>query len=301
MTPPLSTPTPLGTAPANREGAATQPHTSETKAPQADATLPDPAMSDAGLPRLAAIMARLRAPDGGCPWDLEQDFDSIAPYTIEEAYEVADAIARRDWAGLKGELGDLLFQSVYHARLAEEAGHFTLDDVLSAISAKMIARHPHVFGTGHRPDAPAQAAAWEAQKAAERAARAQGGVLDDVPLALPGLTRAVKLQARAARVGFDWPDIGLVLDKVAEEAREVAQATPEDQFDELGDLLFVVANLARHLRIDPEAALRAANAKFIRRFAHIEARLAAQGRRPDESDLAEMDALWDEAKRAEKG
>lgn len=265
--------------------------------------LHDPLIHDpeGGLPRLAAIMAALRAPQGGCPWDLVQDFDSIAPYTVEEAYEVADAIARRDWAGLKGELGDLMFQSVYHAQMAAEAGHFTLDDVVRAISDKMVARHPHVFGAEDRPDAEAQTRAWEAQKAAERAARAQGGVLDDVALALPGLTRAVKLQNRAARVGFDWPEVGQVVDKIAEEARELVEAPPEARFEEYGDLLFVMANLARHLDIDPEAALRAANAKFTRRFGFIEARLAEGGRRPQDSDLAEMDALWNEAKRAEKG
>jgi ATP diphosphatase len=270
--------------------------------PQPPATPADPLIHDpdAGLPRLAAIMAALRAPQGGCPWDLEQDFDTIAPYTIEEAYEVADAIARRDWAGLKGELGDLLFQSVYHAQMAAEAGHFTLDDVIRAISDKMIARHPHVFGEADQRTAEGQTAAWEAQKAAERAARAQGGVLDDVALALPGLTRAVKLQNRAARVGFDWPDIGPVIDKLAEEARELVEAPAAERFEEFGDLLFVMANLARHLQIDPEAALRAANAKFTRRFAHIEARLAEQGKRPQDSDLAEMDALWDEAKRHER-
>ncbi len=256
---------------------------------------------DGGLPRLAAIMARLRAPVGGCPWDLAQDFDTIAPYTIEEAYEVADAIARRDWAGLRGELGDLLFQSVYHAQMAAEAGHFTLDEVVRAISDKMVARHPHVFGGGAARTAEGQTLAWEAQKAAERAARAQAGVLDDVALALPALTRAVKLQNRAARVGFDWPDPGPVVEKIAEEARELLAAPEAERFEEFGDLLFVIANLARHLRIDPEAALRAANAKFTRRFRFIEAALAAQGRRPEDSDLAEMDALWEAAKRAERG
>jgi ATP diphosphatase len=256
---------------------------------------------DGGLPRLAAIMARLRAPVGGCPWDQQQDFATIAPYTIEEAYEVADAIARRDWAGLKGELGDLLFQSVYHAQMAAEAGHFTLDDVVRAISDKMVARHPHVFGTAEERTAEGQTRAWEAQKAAERAARAQGGVLDDVALALPALTRAVKLQNRAARVGFDWPEVGQVVDKIAEEARELVAAPAAERFEEYGDLLFVMANLARHLRIDPEAALRAANDKFTRRFRFIEAALAAQGKRPEDSDLAEMDALWDAAKRAERG
>ena len=258
-----------------------------------DALIHDP---DGGLPRLAAIMARLRAPQGGCPWDLEQDFDTIAPYTIEEAYEVADAIARRDWDGLKGELGDLMFQSVYHAQMAAEAGHFTLDDVVRGISDKMIARHPHVFGDAVIDSAEAQTQAWEAVKAAERAGRAQGGVLDDVPVGHAALTRAVKLQKRAARVGFDWPDIGPVLDKIAEEAREVVEAPRDKQFEEFGDLMFVMANLARHLDIDPEAALRAANDKFTRRFRFIEAALAAQGRTCTDSDLAEMDALWDQAK-----
>ena len=262
----------------------------------------DPLVSDpnVGLARLAAIMARLRAPQGGCPWDQEQDFDTIAPYTIEEAYEVADAIARRDWPGLKGELGDLLFQSVYHAQMAAEAGHFTLDDVLRGIADKMVARHPHVFGDSVIASAEAQTLAWEVTKAQERAARAQGGVLDDVPLGHPGLTRAVKLQKRAARVGFDWPEVAQVVDKIAEEARELTEAAPKDRFEEYGDLLFVMANLARHLDIDPEAALRAANDKFTRRFRFIEAALAAQGRHPSDSDLAEMDALWNAAKRDER-
>ncbi|MCB1397319.1 MAG: nucleoside triphosphate pyrophosphohydrolase [Rhodobacteraceae bacterium] len=253
-----------------------------------------------GLPRLARIMARLRAPQGGCPWDLDQDFDTIAPYTIEEAYEVADAIARRDWDGLKGELGDLLFQSVYHAQMAEEAGYFTLDDVLRGIADKMVARHPHVFGDTVIDSAEAQTEAWEKLKARERAGRAQHGVLDDVPVGHAGLTRAIKLQRRAARVGFDWPEVAQVVDKIAEEARELTEAAPEDRFEEYGDLLFVMANLARHLDIDPEAALRAANDKFTRRFRAIEAALAAQGRRPQDSDLAEMDALWNAAKAAEK-
>lgn len=262
-----------------------------------DPLLTDP---DGGLARLAAIMVRLRAPQGGCPWDLEQDFASIAPYTIEEAYEVADAIARRDWPGLKGELGDLLFQSVYHAQMAAEAGLFTLDDVLRTIADKMIARHPHVFADASIASAAAQTLAWEETKARERAARAQGGVLDDVPVGHTGLTRAVKLQKRAARVGFDWPEIAQVVDKIAEEARELTEAAPEDRFEEYGDLLFVMANLARHLDIDPEAALRAANDKFTRRFRFIEAALAAQGRRPGDSDLAEMDALWNAAKASER-
>jgi len=266
----------------------------------------DPLVNDAegGLPRLAAIMRRLRAPEGGCPWDIEQDFDTIAPYTIEEAYEVADAIARRDWDGLKSELGDLLFQAVYHAQMAEEAGHFALDDVVRAISDKMIARHPHVFGDAEVTSADAQTQAWEVMKARERAARAQTGVLDDVPLALPALMRAIKLQNRAARVGFDWPEIGQVVDKITEEARELAEAREELSKDaiaeEYGDLLFVMANLGRHLQIDPETALRAANDKFTRRFRGIEAALQLQGRTPADSDLAEMDALWDAVKAAEK-
>ena len=253
------------------------------------------------LDRLRAIMAALRDPATGCPWDVEQSFATIAPYTIEEAYEVADAIERQDWDELKGELGDLLFQSVFHARMAEEAGLFDLDDVAQAISDKMIARHPHVFGSdSNAKSAEQQVADWESVKAAERAAKARGGVLDDVALGLPALMRAEKLQKRAARVGFDWPDIGHVVDKIAEEARELAEARdtlPQDKIEEeMGDLLFVMANLARHLRVDPETALRRANAKFTRRFAHIEAELARRGKAPKDSDLAEMDALWDEAK-----
>ena len=260
---------------------------------------------DGGLPRLRAIMARLRDPDTGCPWDIEQTFATIAPYTIEEAHEVADAIDRADWSGLAGELGDLLLQVVYHAQMAAEAGHFDLDTVLRAIADKMIARHPHVFGSESRDKTAAQQVSdWEALKAAERRARAAGGVLDDVARALPALTRAVKLQNRAARVGFDWPHADDVLAKLAEETAELtearAEADPAHVFEEFGDLLFVMANLARHLDIDPEAALRAANAKFTRRFRAIEATLAADGRRPEDSTLSEMDALWDAAKRAER-
>lgn len=268
----------------------------------ADKTLTD--NPEGGLPRLAGIMRRLRAPEGGCPWDIEQDFDTIAPYTIEEAYEVADAIARRDWDGLKGELGDLMFQAVYHAQMADEAGYFTLDDVVRAISDKMITRHPHVFGDADVKSAEAQTLAWEVMKARERAARAQTGVLDDVPLALPALMRAIKLQNRAARVGFDWPEIGQVVDKITEEARELAEAreslSRDEIAEEFGDLLFVMANLGRHLQIDPEAALRAANDKFTRRFRGIEAALQAQGRTPADSHLDEMDALWNAVKAAEK-
>ena len=254
------------------------------------------------IDRLRAIMARLRDPVTGCPWDVAQDFATIAPYTIEEAYEVADAIDRQAWDELKGELGDLLFQSVFHARMAEEAGLFDLDDVATAIADKMIARHPHVFGDeSNAKSADQQVADWEKLKAAERAAKAKGGVLDDVALGLPALMRAEKLQKRAARVGFDWPDIAMVIDKIAEEARELAEARdalPQDKIaEEMGDILFVMANLARHLKVDPEDALRRANAKFTRRFAFIEAELAKRGKRPDDSDLAEMDALWDSAKR----
>ncbi len=257
------------------------------------------------MARLRAIMRALRDPDTGCPWDIAQDFASIAPYTIEEAYEVADTIAKADWPALKSELGDLLLQVVYHAQMAEEAGHFTLEDVARAICDKMVARHPHVFGNESRDKtAEDQIRDWEDVKAAERAARAQRGVLDDVALGLPALMRAVKLQKRAARVGFDWPETVQVLDKMVEEAHELvaardsrAQAEVEEEF---GDMLFVMANLGRHLGVDPESALRAANAKFTRRFRAIEAALAAQGRRPEDSDLAEMDGLWDAAKAGEK-
>ncbi len=257
----------------------------------------------AALMELAAIMARLRDPATGCPWDIAQDFDSIAPYTIEEAHEVADAIARRDWPDLEGELGDLLLQVIYHSQMAAEAGHFDLESVTRRISAKMIARHPHVFGDESRDKSAAQQTEdWERIKAAERGARA--GVLDGVALGLPALTRAVKLQNRAARVGFDWPSAGPVVAKIAEEAAELVEARDRLSHDalveEYGDLLFVLANLARHLDIDPEAALRAANAKFTRRFKGIEARLAAQGKTPADSDLDEMDALWNAEKAAER-
>jgi ATP diphosphatase len=264
-------------------------------------------MQENGIDRLLAIMARLRDPETGCPWDIEQDFDTIAPYTIEEAYEVADAIARRDMGELRDELGDLLFQVVYHARMAEEAGDFAFADVVRAISDKMVRRHPHVFGEESRDkSAEQQTRDWERIKAAERRGRDRAAsALDGVTAGLPALTRAVKLQARAARVGFDWPDAGAVLDKIAEETAELVEARDAGDAaalaEEYGDLMFVMANLARHLRIDPEAALRAANAKFVRRFAAVEAALARDGRRPEDSTLAEMDALWDAAKRAERG
>ncbi|EBA09782.1 nucleoside triphosphate pyrophosphohydrolase [Sagittula stellata] len=255
-----------------------------------------------GMPRLLEIMRRLRDPETGCPWDLEQDFASIAPYTIEEAYEVADAIDRKTWDELKGELGDLLFQSVFHAQMAEEKGLFSFDEVADTMSDKMVARHPHVFGDESRDkSADQQTLDWEKIKAAERASKAQKGTLDGVALGLPALMRAVKLQKRAARVGFDWPDAGHVMDKLVEELEEIRQAEDKDQqIEEFGDMLFVVANLARHLDIDPEAALRAANGKFTRRFKYIEDRLSQDGRRPEDSDLAEMDRLWDAAKAQEK-
>ncbi|MHA3914598.1 nucleoside triphosphate pyrophosphohydrolase [Halovulum sp. GXIMD14793] len=258
-----------------------------------------------GLPRLLEIMRRLRDPQSGCPWDIEQDFVSIAPYTIEEAYEVADAIERGAMDELKGELGDLLLQVVYHTQMAAEDGLFTFDDVAEAISDKMLHRHPHVFGDESRDKTAAQQTEdWEKIKAAERATDAPAAVLDGVAAGLPALTRALKLQNQAARVGFDWPSTDQVLDKLQEEARELVEAkasTDTDAIeDEFGDFLFVAANLARHLNIDPEAALRRTNAKFIRRFAFIEAALRAKGKTPTEADLTEMDMLWDAAKSAEK-
>jgi ATP diphosphatase len=259
-------------------------------------------LSPSGIDRLLAIMAALRDRERGCPWDIEQTFATIAPYTLEEAHEVADAIDRQAWGELKGELGDLLFQTVYHAQMAAEAGHFTFAEVVAAISDKMVARHPHVFGTESRDkSAEQQTRDWEAQKARERGA---ARTLDGIAQSLPALTRALKLQNRAARVGFDWPSTSEVLDKLVEEAREVVEArdslTHDALTEEIGDLLFVMANLARHLKVDPEAALRAANAKFTRRFARIEDWLADAGRTPAESDLAEMDALWNRAKAEDK-
>jgi len=257
------------------------------------------------IDRLNGIMARLRDPDGGCPWDLEQTFATIASYTIEEAYEVADAIQRGDMAELKSELGDLLFQTVFHARMAEEAGLFAFDDVADAMSDKLVRRHPHVFSDeAAKPDAWSQKARWEDIKAEERKAKAQGGVLDDVPVGLPALARAAKLTKRAARVGFDWPSTDEVFDKLDEEVAElraeIAAGDLDKAREEMGDLLFVVANLARKLGVEPEDALRGANAKFVRRFAFIEAELAKDGRSPEQSDLAEMDSLWDAAKAVER-
>ncbi|MRX49402.1 nucleoside triphosphate pyrophosphohydrolase [Paracoccus sp. S-4012] len=263
------------------------------------------AEAEAQTARLIGIMAALRDPKTGCPWDIEQDFASIAPYTIEEAHEVADAIAREAWDELPGELGDLLLQVVFHARMAEEAGMFGFADVARAISDKLVDRHPHVFGDESRDKSAAQQVLdWEAIKAKERAGKAEKGVLDGVALGLPALMRAVKLQNRAARVGFDWPETTQVLEKLREEAEELVAARNSADTaaltEEMGDLLFVAANLARHLDVDPEEALRQANAKFTRRFEAIEAALAADGRRPQDSTLAEMDALWDAAKAAER-
>ena len=306
---------------------------------------PKPSRDIAGL---IAIMAALRTPVTGCPWDLEQTFATIAPYTIEEAYEVADAIARGDRADLKDELGDLLLQVVYHARLAEEEQSFAFGDVVLAVTQKMIRRHPHVFGDSAARTAGAAKGFWEAIKAEERAEKAaerarltnlnrviaqelpanpSPSLLADIPVGLPALTRAIKLQDKAARVGFDWPSLAPVFDKMREELGELEAVvrpfdprrseadrvqshptapdpTASDRAkieEEFGDLLFVMANVARHLQLDPEAALRGANQKFTRRFAHIEQRLAAQGRTPVQSNLTEMDALWDEAKAREKG
>ncbi|MFC0632521.1 nucleoside triphosphate pyrophosphohydrolase [Brevundimonas balnearis] len=257
------------------------------------------------IDRLKGIMVRLRDPDGGCPWDVEQTFATIAPYTLEEAYEVADAIDRGDFDDLKSELGDLLFQVVFHARMAEERGLFAFDDVATAIADKLERRHPHVFGDeAAKGDGASQKLRWEDIKAAERASKAQHGVLDDVPVGLPALHRAAKLTKRAARVGFDWPSTDEVFAKLEEEIgelkAEIASGDAAKAAEEMGDLLFVVANLARKLGVEPEDALRSANAKFVRRFQFIEAELAKQGRAPDQSDLAEMDALWDAAKAAER-
>jgi ATP diphosphatase len=258
----------------------------------------------AAIARLLEIMTRLRAPDG-CPWDREQSFATIAPYTVEEAYEVADAIARGpDFAALQDELGDLLFQVVYHAQMASEAGRFGFAEVAESISNKMVRRHPHVFGEAEARSAEVQTAAWEAQKAAERATRAEIGTLAGIPAGLPALTRALKLTRRAARVGFDWPDAGAVLDKLEEEAGELRAELPAADrtrlADEVGDLLFVLANLARKLDLDPEGCLAGANAKFERRFGAVEQRLAAEGTAPQDVDLDAMEAAWTAVKAAER-
>lgn len=259
---------------------------------------------------LIEIMAALRAPGSGCPWDLEQTFETIAPYTIEEAYEVADAVARNDLDELKDELGDLLLQVVFHARMAEEQSAFAFGDVVEAITAKLIRRHPHVFGGAGKLSAEQVAGLWHRIKASEKAAKAPDaaggppGALAGVPAGLPALARALKLQTKAANVGFDWGAPAPILEKIREEADEISgaiEAGDRQQIEgEIGDLLFAVVNLARQLDVDPESALRTANVKFERRFGSIERALAARGKTPAESTLAEMDALWDEAKRAEK-
>ncbi len=263
--------------------------------------------ANGGLQRLREIMARLRDPDTGCPWDIEQTYASIAPFTIEEAYEVADAIERADMPDLVGELGDLLLQVIYYAQMAEEDGSFAFEDIVKNISDKMVHRHPHVFGEEKgEKTAQQQTADWEKIKAEERAAagKSEPKTLDNIPLGLPSLTRALKLQKRAARVGFDWPQTTQVLDKLQEEAGEIVEAKDQSDQDhleeEVGDYLFVAANLARHLGIDPEKALRRANAKFTRRFEGVEAHLKDLGKTPAQSNLAEMDALWDRVKAAEK-
>jgi ATP diphosphatase len=259
------------------------------------------------IARLIEIMAALRTPGSGCPWDLEQNFQTIAPYTIEEAYEVADAIAHGDLAELKDELGDLLLQVVYHARMAEEQGAFEFGDVVEAITAKMIRRHPHVFPDDAGRLAEVKSGFWERIKAEEKAERGDAvasGALAGVPVGLPALTRALKLQEKAGRVGFDWNDPRAVLAKIREEADEIEAELDAVESSkagaEVGDLLFAVVNLARHLKADPEGILRATNLKFERRFAAIEAALAARGKKPQDATLAEMDALWDEVKAAEK-
>lgn len=267
---------------------------------------------------LLEIMARLRDRDGGCPWDIEQTFTSIAPYTIEEAYEVAEAIEQGDLDALKDELGDLLLQVVFHSRMAQEQASFDFNDVVTAISDKMIRRHPHVFGSEEERDAATQTASWEKQKAEERSAKANGApvsALEGVTVGLPGLTRALKLQKRAARVGFDWPEARQVLDKITEEIGELREVMDSDVeasdpkspatrqarlTDEFGDTLFALANLARHLDIDPEAALRGTNAKFERRFRIVEQRLAEDGILPADASLDIMESHWQQAKQTER-
>ena len=259
------------------------------------------------ISRLIEIMAALRTPETGCPWDLRQDFATIAPYTVEEAYEVADAIARGDLSDLRDELGDLLLQVVYHARMAQEQGAFAFADVVEAITGKMIRRHPHVFGDARGLDHEAVGKLWTEIKAQEKADKPSAdpqGALSGIPLALPALTRALKLQNKAGDVGFDWNDPLAVLAKIREEADEIEAEIRGGETAkaarEVGDLLFAVVNLARHLEADPEAVLRQTNTKFERRFASIEGALAARGKSPKQATLAEMDALWDEAKTAEK-
>jgi nucleoside triphosphate diphosphatase len=265
---------------------------------------PLPSSPETELRRLLDIMAALRDPERGCPWDKEQSFATIAPYTIEEAYEVADAIARNDLVSLPDELGDLLFQVVYHARMAEEAGCFAFAEVARSIGDKMVRRHPHVFGDEAVRDAAAQTAAWEAQKSAERVARAETGALAGVPAGLPALIRAHKLTTRAARVGFDWPDAGAVLAKLDEEIAELRaelpQADPNRLADEVGDLLFVLANLARKLKLDPEACLRHANQKFTNRFNKMEQSVGSAGKTLADMSLEDMETEWQKIKHIER-
>jgi nucleoside triphosphate diphosphatase len=258
----------------------------------------------ANIDRLLHIMARLRNPQGGCPWDLQQSFTTIAPYTIEEAYEVADAIERNDLSALRDELGDLLFQVVFHSQIAKEQGEFDFDSVAGAISDKMERRHPHVFGDASIETAEAQTVAWEELKRRERAEK-HSSILADVPLGLPALTRANKLGKRAAQVGFEWPDVQGALEKVEEEIRELKHEIRPDMnqqalADELGDVLFCIVNVCRYLKVDPEVALRATNAKFERRFSYVERRLREEGRTPEQATLEEMDRYWDEGKALEK-
>ena len=271
-------------------------------------------LTDAGpetLPRqeiatLLAIMQALRTPETGCPWDLQQDFSSIAPYTLEEAYEVLDAIERGQMDDLRDELGDLLLQVVYHAQMAREAEHFGFSDVVEAITTKMVRRHPHVFGDAATRAAGVEKGFWERAKDAEREGtqKQRNRVLDDIPAALPALTRALKLQKRAARVGFDWPEVSQVLDKIVEEARELAEARDslviEKQAEEFGDLLFVMVNLGRHLGLDAEDSLRKANSKFTRRFNYIEDKIKAQNSSIDDASLEQMDLIWNEIREADK-
>ena len=258
------------------------------------------------LQKLLDIMAQLRDPKDGCAWDVEQTFETIAPYTVEEAYEVAEAIDNNDMDALKDELGDLMFQAVFHARMAEEAGYFNFSDVIDAISDKMIRRHPHVFGSENYRDAEEQTVAWEEQKARERAEKKQKSILDGVTVGLPALTRAVKLQKRAARVGFDWPSTSGVIDKLNEEMLELSEELIADKQDqekieeEFGDMMFVYANLARHLKIDPEQALKKANNKFTRRFNKIEQEIVNKESSFGQYSLNELEEFWQQAKIEEK-
>ena len=256
-----------------------------------------------GMPRLQEIMRALRDPENGCPWDIEQNFKTIAPYTIEEAYEVADAIEKENWDDLKNELGDLLLQTVYHAQMAEEKNLFNFNDVINQISEKMIQRHPHVFGTENRnKTSNQQVEDWEAIKAKERAKKNQAGVLDDVALNLPALIRSLKLQKRAARVGFDWPEVSQVLDKINEETKELVEAKKHESQErineEFGDLIFSIVNLGRHLKVDPEEALKNTNKKFIKRFQFVENSIKSQGSKIEDTSLEDMETLWQRAKRS---